>query len=284
MLRHAACVAVVAVVFSPDPGHGQDWRDMTSFRQRSDETQLDVAVRYGAGKLVIEPGTGGELYRVGLRYDSDLFDPITEYRAGRLKVGVEGVGKGIRLRNHQSGELKLAISRDVPLHVDLEFGAVEADIELGGLRIRTLNIETGASDTSLRFSAPNLIACDRFDVSMGAAGFRASGLGNANCSRLRVEGGVGDITLDFGGRWQRDIEADITMALGSVTLVIPEDIGVRVERSTFLTDFNPGGFEKRDNVYYSTNWERAARRLMVDLEGAFGSINVRWSSAAVTTP
>jgi hypothetical protein len=275
-----ALLGAVVMAMAPTGAHAQDWRDITSFRQRGAEGALDVHVRYGAGELVVRPGAAGELYRVGIRYDSDLFEPISAYRDGRLEVGVEGTGRGIRLRNNQAGEMTLALSRDVPLRLDLDFGAVEADMQLGGLRIERMDIETGASDTDILFNAPNPIECERFELSMGAAAFQVSGLGNANCRRIDAEGGVGDLTLDFSGAWRQDMRADVTMALGSVTLVIPEDIGVRVDKDTFLTDFDRTGFDKRGDTYYSRNWEAATRRLELQFEGAFGSINVRWSSPA----
>lgn len=280
MYDRALCIALLMVAATPLAVQGQDWRNVTSFRQQADETKLDVEVRYGAGKLTIEPGARGELYRVGIRYDSDIFDPLTEYRRGRLQVGVEGTGRSIRMRNQQAGDMKLALTPDVPLDLGLKFGAVEADIELGGLRISQVKVETGASDSRMRFSRPNPIRCQSLELSMGAAAFRAVGLGNANCDRIKAEGGVGDMNLDFSGEWRHDIAADITMALGSVTLVVPEDIGVVVRRSTFLTSFNGQGFDQRGRDHYSGNWDHAARKLTVELQGAFGSVTVRRAAAA----
>lgn len=255
----------------------QDWRDVTSFRQRSSENRLDVHVRYGAGELVIRPGGSGELYRVSLRYDSDVFDPVTRYDSGYLEVGVEGRGKGIKVRNTEAGEMRLQLSPDVPLDMNLDFGAGEADVDLSGLRIANLDVETGASDTRIRFSHPNPVKCERIKVAMGAAAFAAEGLANSNCPDMTVEGGVGDLTLEFDGRWEQDIDAEITMALGSVTLVIPEDVGVRVDKDTFLTDFEPSGFSRSGDTFYSHNWESAAHHLNVRLKGAFGSATIRWA-------
>ena len=282
MHRHALLVLVLALV--PAGAGAQDWRDMTSFRQRSDETRLDVRLRYGAGELLIRPGDAGELYRVNLRYDTEVFDPVVDYARGELEVGVEGRDGRMRLRNTEAGELRLQLSPDVPLELDLDFGAVEADLDLGGLQVASLDVETGASETEVRFDRPNPASCDRLDITMGAAAFTVRGLGWAGCERITTEGGVGDLTLDFEGDWVRDMEADITMALGSVTLIIPENIGVRVDKDTFLTDFDRSGFHKRGDTYYSDSWETASRRLVVDLEGAFGSINVRWAPPTGTAP
>ncbi len=277
-------VGALALGMLPVVAGAQDWRNVTSFRQRADESQLDVHVRYGAGMLSILPGGAGELYRTDIRYDSDTFDPVADYREGRLEVGVEGRGRGIKIRNTESGAMKLALSPDIPLDLDLEFGAVEADIELGGLRVSRADIETGASETKIRFSEPNRMACESLRIQMGAAALEARGLGNANCARVRAEGGVGDLTLDFSGMWRRDLDAEVTIALGSVTLRVPENVGVRVDKDTFLADFSGPGFYKRDGHHYSENWETAEHQLTVRVEGAFGTIDVRWIAPATVAP
>lgn len=277
-------LALVALALLPAGGAAQDWRDVTSFRQRSDESRLDVHVRYGAGELVVRPGTAGELYRVGMRYDARAFEPVTDYRNGRLDVGVETAGRGVNLRSTESGRMRLSLSPDVPLDLDLDFGAVEAILELGGLRISRIDVETGASETELTFAEPNPLDCESLSITMGAASIEAEGLANANCGVIEVEGGVGEISLDFSGHWRRDLSAEITMALGSATLRVPSDVGVRVSKDTFLTDFNGSRFHKRDGVHYSENWDSARRRLTVDLTGAFGTIDVRWIAPATTAP
>jgi hypothetical protein len=286
MSERSIALAVLTLALAPWSVQAQDWRTVTSFRQLADETRLDVSVKYGVGKLIVEPGARGELYRVGIRYDSELFDPLTEYRSGRLTVGVEGTGRSMRMRNQEAGELKLALSPDIPLELGLSFGAVEAEMELGGLQLSRIKVETGASDSRLRFSSPNVRDCDRIDLSMGAAAFRAIGLGNANCRVLKAEGGVGDMTLDFSGEWRRDLSADVTMALGSVTLAVPSDVGVVVRRSTFLSGFSASGFTRRGRDHYSDNWDTASRKLTVELQGAFGSVTVRRlaASTAAATP
>lgn len=277
-------ILAAAATLLPVQAVAQDWREVTSFRQRSDETRLDVHLRYGAGELVLEPGATGELYRVGIRYDSEAFDPLTEYRSGKLSVGVEGSGSGVKLRNTESGTMTLSLSRDVPLDLDLDFGAVEARLDMGGLRVARLDIETGASDTEVVFSRPNPVECEILKVAMGAAALDVRGLGHANCGRIKLEAGVGDAKLDFSGTWQRDMTAAITMALGSATLHVPSDVGVRLTKDTFLTRFDGRRFHKRDGAHYSDNWETARHRLTIDLEGAFGTLDVRWLGPTTTAP
>lgn len=278
MSRMAVVLMALAVTAcDAEPAATQDWQTVNSSRQRSAEESLDVRVRYGAGRLAVRPSTtAGELYRVGITYDAENFRAVSDYEDGQLVVGVRSAGRDIRIRDNDPGEMDLRLTRDVPMNLGMEFGAVAAELELGGLDIRDLRIETGASDTQLTFSSPNSGVCESLDLSLGAAAFRAEGLGHAGCAELEVEGGVGDVTLDFGGQWRGSVSADISMALGSLTLIIPENIGVRVDRSTFLTGFEGRGLERRDGVYYSSNWETAEHRLDLELSGAFGSVNLRW--------
>jgi hypothetical protein len=264
------------VLLVPASVSAQDWRTVTQTRQRSGEKQLQVDVQYGAGKLNVQPARDNALYRTTIEYDADLFDPVTRYRDGRLTVGVESAGKHLRLKDRQGGEMRLELSPDVPLDLTLEFGAVEADMELGGLHIEKAQIHTGASETEVRFSHPNASECTRAEFAVGAAAFRVYGLGNLNCRFLKVDTGVGDVTLDFTGEWRGDVSAELNVALGSANLVLPRDVGVRVSKDTFLASFDSNRFTKRNGRYYSDNWDAAQHRLTLDVSGALGSINVRW--------
>jgi len=46
--------------------------------------------------------------------------------------------------------------------------------------------------------------------------------------------------------------------------------------STFLASMDSEGLVKRGSSYYSMDWEEAEHRVTVDVDAAFGSINVIW--------
>src|SRR5690606_13231467 len=130
--------------------------------------------------------------------------------------------------------------------------------------------------TKLNFSRPNPERMHTLSVEAGAAALRARGLGNANVQRLTVSGGVGDVDLDFSGAWRDDMDVKVELGLGSLTLRVPRGIGVRVDRSTFLVGFDSEGLIKRGRSYFSPDWEDAEHRLTIEVNGAFGAINIRW--------
>lgn len=265
--------ALTALMVLPTVASAQDWRTFTSSRATNREEQLRVDLEYGAGRLDLAPAPSGTLYRTNLRYDAEAFQPRVIFQNGRLRVGVEGREVKGKIK---SGHLDLKLAADVPLDLDLKFGAAEANIELGGMRIQRGQISTGASKTVLRVSKPNQERCQLFDLNIGAASFHASGLGNLNAELISLEGGVGEVILNFAGAWRADSRATVQMGLGSLTLQIPRGLGLRVVKEGFLASFDSEGLIKRGNAFYSENWENAKHKLSLDIEAAFGSIKVVW--------
>ena len=51
--------------------------------------------------------------------------------------------------------MDLELAGSVPMDLDLEFGPVSAELELGGLSLTNLSIRTGASELVLEVSRPN---------------------------------------------------------------------------------------------------------------------------------
>ncbi len=275
--RRSILAAAAAIMLAAGSLSAQSWRTVTMSRQVSGERSINVHVEYGAGRFTVRALEGDALYRMRLRYDEELFEPVAEYRAGEIHLGTDKIGRRIRLtRREISGEFDLELSTEVAMDLDLEFGAVKADFDLGGLRLTELRLRTGASQTRIDISEPNReeMAVARMEV--GAAEFTALRLGNLNARSIRMDAGVGDITLDFTGEWQRDATVSVDMGLGSLELRFPEGLGVKIEKDTFLTSFDSEGLVKMGDAYYSLDYEDADRRVTIDIDAAFGSIKVTW--------
>ncbi len=270
--------AAVALALLPLAAHAQDWRTVTQMRQASPgDDVFRVLVQYGAGTLALSPGSSGLLYRASLRYDADAFQPDLSYQPGLLHLGLSDVR--VRGRNVKGGELRLALGTGTPYDLQLEFGAAKADIDLSGLRIRRFALHTGASETIMRLDRRNQEVCESADLDVGAAKFEAQGLGNLNAKTLDFSGGIGDVTLDFTGEWQQNLNATVHMGLGSLTLRVPRGVGLQVRKNGLLVGFDSEGLVKRGDVYSSVDWERADHKLAIDIEAAFGSIRVMWVDA-----
>jgi hypothetical protein len=256
----------------------QSWRTVESARQLRDSSEHRVRVRYGAGRIDIGATTSPVLYAMTLRYDESTSTPLHSYdpAARLLTLGVEGQSEHFNhnLGDKSRGEMRLSLSRSVPVNLSLELGATKATLDLGGLTLTGLQLESGASETVVDFSSPNQGRMESLDVDVGAASFEARNLANANAAKVRVHGGVGGVELDFGGQWQQDMTVNVDLALGKLTLHVPRDVGVRVEVEKFLASFDQQGLEKRADAYYSDNWDKAKYHLRLRAQTTFGGIEL----------
>jgi predicted membrane protein len=104
---------------------------------------------------------------------------------------------------------------------------------------------------------------------------KVAGLGYANVERIDANVGVGKLELDFGGEWQGDVDLSVTSALGSVELIVPDAVGIRVEKTSFLHSFSAPGLTKRNGYWVSANWDTAPRKLHIRSTGTLGSLEIR---------
>lgn len=270
---------VLAALALAAPLGAQQWRTVDVSRQLRDTTAHDVRIRYGAGSLEVRSTDDPVLFAMHLRYDEEAVAPVHRYDAAdrRLTLGLGDASHrlGRHAKGNAKGELRLALSRQVPMNLDVEVGAAEARLDLGGLALEELKIETGASDSRVTFAQPNRVRMRRLDVSAGAANFRLTDLANARAEEIRIRSGVGNVDVDFGGPVAGTVRVETEMAFGRVLLVVPRDAGVRVELDRFLAGFSHFGLEKRGDAWYSENWSRAADRVDVHVKTAFGSVEIR---------
>lgn len=275
LVRAIASILVMALA---RPALAQSWRTLESSRQLRDSAQQRVRVQYGAGRVDVSATSAPVLYTMTLRYDESTMTPLHRYdpTAHLLELGTEG---GTKHFNRGSGdenkaEMRLALSRAVPLDLQMELGATNAMLDLGGLQLDRVKLESGASETVLDFSSPNTGRMDVLDIDVGAATFEARNLGNANAAAIRVHGGVGSVDLDFGGQWTQDANVDVELSLGKLTLHVPRDVGVRLEVDKFLASFDQQGLQKRADAYYSDNWDRAKYHIRLHASTTLGGIEL----------
>lgn len=258
---------------------GPLWRSVDMSRQLRDTLPQRIRVQYGAGKVDVRSSADPLLYAMHLRYDETRAVPLHRYDAEqRLAVlGLESRGGGLRISSDrkESGALRLDLPRTVPLDLEFELGGTQSTLELGGLTLRSLRLDCGATDATLVFSTANRAQMREMSIAVGAADFAAVHLANANADLIRVHGGVGVVDLEFGGTWTRDLTVTTSLTIGKLVLRIPSDVGVRLEVQRVVAGFDHEGLVKRDDAWYSDNWERAAHKLNVRAETFLGQIDVQ---------
>lgn len=281
MKRRLLIAGAMALGVAFTPAHAQDdarWRSVDFSRQLHDTTPQRIHVQYGAGQVDVRASTEPLLYAMHLRYDETRATPLHRYDAEQhdLELGLESrAGRLHNASKGDGGELRLALPSSVALDINLELGGTQANLELGGLMLQSMRLECGATEATMSFATPNRSRMRELDVDVGAAKFTAVHLANANADQLRLRGGIGTVDLDFSGAWTRDLVVSTRLVVGKLTLRLPSDVGVRVEVQRVAAGFDHEGLVKRDDAWYSENWDTAPHKLRVRAETFFGGIDVR---------
>ena len=281
MIRSLLALALGAAIVAPAVVQAQDsplWRTVDISRQLRDSLPQRIRVQYGAGRVDVRGSNDPLLYSMHLRYDERRAAPVHRYdvAARSAVLGLETREGAQRFADRDdSGELRLVLPTAAPLDLDLQLGGTESRLDLGGMALRSLRLECGATDANLQFSQPNRTRMSDLTIDVGAADLLAVHLANANADQIRVHGGVGVVDLDFGGTWTRDLSLDTQLAVGKLILRVPAEVGIRMDVDRLIAGFDHEGMVKREGVWYSTNYDAAPHKLDVRAKTFFGQIEVQ---------
>lgn len=234
-----------------------------------------VEIKFGAGELDVEAGTSDQLFAGHFRYNVERWAPEILYADDVLSIeqgGTEddwGVPTG-SVRN----EWKLEFSPEIPLTMNLDLGAGDGELDFSGLQLAQLDLDLGAGNFEIRFDEPNAAKMSRLTIDTGASKLDVTGIGHAGPEELNVQGGAGDMMLDFTGDWPRSCDARITAGVGSVTLRLPDDVGVRVETEGGLTKVDVSGLQRAGDAYVNDAFGKAETELHVQITAGVGSIRL----------
>ena len=226
----------------------------------SKETRLSLS--FGAGKLTLSPGA------------KNLVDGTIVYNVKDLKPEIIENGSDIEIRQgnfknlppfqdmKNEWDLKLGTT---PMDLVISAGAYDGTIELGGLSLKSLEINDGASNVDVSFSKPNLIDMSILRYATGASDVKLTGLANANFSTLTFTGGAGNYTLDFGGELQQDAVATIDSGFGNLSLIIPEGVNAKVTVEGAAVNINHGSAWSQSGQNYTQDGEGYTLTIIVKM-------------------
>ncbi len=184
----------------------------------------DVRIKFGAGELTTHAAEPGHLI------DGTFEGGVTHrvHGSGRVELS-QDTTYGLPWVDRRS-RWDVGLTAEVPLDLRVEGGASRASLDLADLRVRSLQLQTGASDTRVRLpraagvttvKAESGAASLTFEIPAGVAARirNRMALGSTQIDESRFPR-VGDIyqSIDYGTADNR-VDMDIQGGVGSLKVV-----------------------------------------------------------------
>lgn len=195
--------------------------------------EIHPVVLYGdisMADLRLKPASEGErgVIRVDVDYDEANFE--FSYEADRERVSVRfGPKRGGSLFSRSTSgthanRIDLTVSRDLVLNLNLKSRMGSATLDLSGVAVNEMDVETSMGSLTLQLTEPNPIplASGRIRVSMGDV--MVSGLEQLRFQRLRVRSKMGSATLKSTGLFTKDGRLDVNVSLGECFVFVPPNL------------------------------------------------------------
>ena len=220
--------------------------------EAEDAEEVRVTISMGAGELDIDGGAE-DLLEAEFTYNIADWEPEVSYDVtedvGRLTVRQPNTSD-IPISGGVRYEWDLRFAENVPLDMRIEGGAGRQDLDLAGLDISDLDIRLGAGNAEINLS------------------------NNPSLSRLDLDVGAGQTTLDLNGPRERSADIDIQGGVGRIHLLLPQDVGVRVEVSRGIGDVDASGLFREDNAWVNEAYGESDAALEIRIQAGIGSIEL----------
>lgn len=181
-----------------------------------------------------------------------------------------------------AGELEVAGGADELMEADFTYNVAELKPEVvysgDTLTIQQPDVEGIASLGDLdgyRYEWDLRLNDDvHMDLSIGlVAGTMDLRLSGLSLTALEVDIGAGEGKLDLTGEWPSDLDASIMAGVSSLTVVLPGEVGARVEIDG-ISRVNANGLMQDGNTYVNDVYGVSDVTLEINIEAGIGEINL----------
>ena len=176
---------------------------------------------------------------------------------------------------------KIYLSRQKPLDLELKYTVGNATVDLSGLPVEKLKINTGNADVDIGYYSDvyNPVEMDTFYVEVDFGSLSVSHINYSNARSIIADVGFGSLKLDFSDPCKKISKVKATVGAGKLEVIIPRhDVPMIIQlNDSPLCHVNlPDTFIKKDkktfvNQAYQDNPDREA--LSFDVEVAMGNID-----------
>jgi hypothetical protein len=167
-----------------------------------------------------------------------------------------------------------------PYLLELYYGVGNANIDLSGLAIQNLKINTGSADVNIGYYSgiENSVQMDTFYVKVDLGSVTAKNLSLAKAKYLVADVGFGNVMLDLSTTPIMGNHIKGSVGAGNLVILLPADentpVLVRIKDSWLCSVRMPSNLKKTaDNTFTNAAYTKSAKNaLTFDLDVSMGNI------------
>ena len=174
---------------------------------------------------------------------------------------------------------KMYLTDAKPYFLELNYGIGNANIDLSGLAIKNLKVNTGSADVNVGYysSLENQIDMDTFFVKVDLGSVNVKNLNMSRTRYMIADVGFGNMTLDFRSKPLVSNKIKGSVGAGNLTILLPSNdtpVLLKIKDSWLCSVKMPEQFKKvSENVFANAAYSKDAKNsLTFDLDVSMGNI------------
>jgi len=256
---------------------------------------IRLILRANSGNCFIKPSQNTEILNVfsnqtesgyAHNFRKEVKGKTCEVQLNLEEAQSEGISQTISTRffgasDKPVGEKlwKMYLTDAKPYFLELNYGIGNANIDLSGLAIKTLKINTGSADVNVGYysSLENQIDMDTFSVKVDLGSLNVKNLNMSRTRYMLADVGFGIMTLDFRSKPLVSNKIKGSVGAGNLTIMLPASdtpVLVKIKDSWLCSVKMPEQFKKvSENVFANAAYTKDAKNsLIFDLDVSMGNI------------
>jgi len=256
---------------------------------------IRLCIKANSGNCYIKPSQNPEILNVfsnqteasyAHNFRKEVKGKTCEVFLNLEEVHSEGLSQTISTRFFGASEKessdklwKMYLTDSKPYFLEFTYGVGTANIDLSGLAVKNLKINTGSADVNVGYysAMENQIDMDTFFVKVDLGSVNVK---NLNLSRTRfvmADVGFGNMTLDFSNKPLVGNKIKGSVGAGNLTIILPKNdtpVLVKIQDSWLCSVKVPSSLKKiGENTFANAAYSKNSKNSLVfDLDVSMGNI------------
>jgi hypothetical protein len=257
--------------------------------------KVELCLKAKTGNCFIRPSQNNELLNIysnqNLEEYSHSFSNEVKNQTCFLKLALDqeserGVGRKIQYHVFGGDEKpnekfwKVYLTEDLPYSLDLDYGLGNANVDLAGLSVSKLKINTGSADVNVSYSTgeKNKVDMDTFYIKVDMGSLTARQLNLTRSKYVLADVGFGNMLLDFSDKPTMGHKIKGSVGAGNLIIYLPASevpVVVRISDSWLCSVHLSNSLKKiGENTFANAAYSKKTAKdaLTFDLDVSMGKI------------